>query len=105
VMQGMTVHVSLDEIFGHRAESGYGLIIQEGPNSFLGVGKGFRVSFTPRDPAAARVGLASVEEGRFENGQWIAGRRLNGDENDQGNGWRFDQREAKIERATVYQIH
>ncbi len=105
VMHGMTVHVTLDEIFGNHAEDGYGLIIEESPNTFLGVGKGFRVSFTPRDPAAPRVGIASVDEGTFQDGQWVAGRRLNGDENDQGNYWRFDPREAKIERATTYEVH
>jgi hypothetical protein len=104
VMKDMTVHVSLDDIFGHRSTSGYGLVLREGPNSFLGVGKGFRVSFTPSDASAPRVGLASVDEGTFVNGGWIAGRRLNGDEDDQGGYWRFDQREAKIQRANVYRM-
>ncbi|MHB1698909.1 MAG: GH35 family beta-galactosidase [Acidobacteriaceae bacterium] len=109
VMHGMTVHVSLDEIFKHTAESGYGLILMAKPEggmggsaSFIGAGKGFRVSFTPRDPAAQRIGIASIEEGDYQKGQWVAGRRLNGDENDQGRSWRFDQHEAKIERATLY---
>ena len=102
VMHGMTVQVSLDEIFGHHSESGYGLILQEGPDTFLGAGKGFRVSFTPRDPSAAHVGVASIEEGTYQNGVWIAGRRLNGDESAQGSDWRFDEGRAKIERATLY---
>jgi beta-galactosidase GanA len=102
VMDGMTVHVRLDEIFGHQAESGYGLILEEQPNTFLGAGKGFRLSFTPRRGDKPRIGLASVVEGHFEHGVWVAGRRLNGDENDQGNGWRFDQRQIHIERATLY---
>jgi Domain of unknown function (DUF5597) len=42
------------------------------------------------------------DEGRFEKGKWIGGRRLNGDETDQGNYWRFDQRQINIERAVVY---
>ena len=104
VMKDLTVHVSLDEIFGYHAQSGYGLVLREGPNSFLGVGKGFRVSFTPSDASAPRVGLAAVDEGTFVNGDWVAGRRLNGDESDQGLYWRFDQREAKIERAKVYHM-
>jgi beta-galactosidase GanA len=102
VMDGMTVHVRLDEIFGYRAESGYGLIIEKSPNSFVGVGKGFRVSFTPRDSGGSNIGLASVVEGHFVNGAWVAGRHLNGDEDDQGNGWRFDQRQVHVERATLY---
>jgi hypothetical protein len=102
VMHGITVHVSLDEIFGHRSDSGYGLILEEGPGRFLGAGKGFRVSFTPVDPAAPQVGLAAVVEGRFEKDVWIPGRHLNGDEDDQGGYWRFDRRESHIERATTY---
>jgi beta-galactosidase GanA len=102
VMQGMTVHVTLDEIFGSHADNGYGLILEEKPDTFLGAGKGFRVSFTPRDPNAPQVGLASIDEGRFESGSWVPGRRLNGDEDDQGNMWRFDPRQMHIERAVLY---
>jgi hypothetical protein len=104
VMKDIAVHVSLDEIFGYHAQSGYGLIIREGPDSFLGVGKGFRVSFTPSDASAPQLGLASVDEGTFVDGDWVAGRRLSGDENDQGAYWRFDQREAKIARAKIYHM-
>jgi beta-galactosidase GanA len=99
---GYTLHVSLDEIFGLHAEKGFGLVVATGPDEFVGVGKGFRVLFTRRD--ASHAGLASVDEGRFEDGKWIAGRRLNGDENDQGGYWRFDQRQLKTEKAKVYQF-
>jgi beta-galactosidase GanA len=102
VMHGVTVHVTLDEIFGQHAMSGFGLIMEESPNHYLGAGKGFRVSFTPRDDKAPQLGIASIDEGRFENGSWVPGRRLNGDESDQGNGWRFDSRELRIERAVLY---
>ena len=102
VMRGMTVHVSLDEVFGNHAESGYGLILEESPNHFLGAGKGFRVSFTPRDSKGPRIGIESIDEGRFENGAWVAGRRLNGDENDQGVYWRFDPRQLHLERTVLY---
>jgi beta-galactosidase GanA len=104
VMQGYEVEVTLDEIFGSHAENGYGLILSTGPDAFLGVGKGFRVKFTPRDSAAKRVGIGAIDEGRFENGQWIAGRRLNGDENDQGEYWRFNPRELRVEKVTLYRF-
>jgi beta-galactosidase GanA len=51
---------------------------------------------------AARIGIATVDEGHYQDGKWIAGRRLNGDETDQGNYWRFDQRAIHIEKATFY---
>jgi len=103
-MNGYTVHVSLDGIFGFNAEKGFGLIMATGHNEFVGVGKGFRVLFTPRSTTAAHVGLASVEEGTYKNGAWIPGRRLNGDENDQGSYWRFDPRQVKIEKAVLYRF-
>ena len=64
-----------------------------GPDEFLGAGKGFRVSFTPR--IGAQVGIAAVDEGKFVDGKWIPGRRLNGDEDDQGQYWRFDSAPGK----------
>jgi hypothetical protein len=105
IMHGVTVHVSLDELFSYHADSGYGLLLQDGPDSFIGAGKGFRISFTPRESDAGMLGIASIEEGVYDNGNWIAGRRLNGDEADQGNNWRFDLYSVKIERARVYSIH
>jgi beta-galactosidase GanA len=102
VVNGMIWHVSLDELFGHTADAGYGLVMEESPGHFLGAGKGFRVQFEPKDASAARVGIATIDEGRFEGGRWVAGRRLNGDETDQGNAWRFEQRGLHTERATIY---
>jgi beta-galactosidase GanA len=101
-MSGYTLHVTLDEIFGHTAEAGFGLILETGPDQFLGVGKGFRVSFTPQ--SGKRAGIAAVDEGTFEDGKWIQGRRLNGDENDQGNGWRFASSSIKTEKVTLYRF-
>jgi beta-galactosidase GanA len=103
--EGYLAHVSLDDIFGFRAEKGFGLILETGPGQFLGEGEGFRVSFSPALGSRAmgkQVGIASVDEGRFEDGQWMPGRRLNGDENDQGGYWRFDQFKVHIEKAVVY---
>jgi beta-galactosidase GanA len=103
-MSGYTVHVILDEIFGGHAESGFGLIMANGPDEFLGAGKGFRVSFTPRSNMGPQVGIATVDEGSFEDGKWVPGRRLNGDENDQGKGWRFDSRQVRTEKVTLYRV-
>jgi beta-galactosidase GanA len=101
-LNGYTLHVTVDQIFGHSAESGFGLILQLGPDEFLGAGKGFRVAITA--PTGKRVGIASVNEGTFQNGKWIPGRRLNGDENDQGQGWRFSSRDLSIEKVKLYRF-
>ena len=96
------VEISLDEIFGHHAEQGAGLIIATGPDEFIGVGAGFRVSFRPTTPGPANAGIGTVEEGVYRDGKWIPGRRLNGDETDQGHKWRLSSFEPSISRCVVY---
>jgi beta-galactosidase GanA len=96
------LQISLDEIFGSHADSGYGLIVAVGPNEFAGAGSGFRVSFRPVTQGPPLVGVGSVDEGAYRDGKWIAGRRLNGDENDQGQYWRFAPQSLNIERCMVY---
>ena len=96
------VEISLDSVFGRTASLGYGLVIQTGPNEFMGAGSGFRVAFRPLTPGPKYGGIGTVEEGVFRDGQWIPGRRLNGDETDQGSGWRFSSFGAAIETCSVY---
>jgi beta-galactosidase GanA len=101
-MNGYTLHVALDNSFGGPAKSGFGLIMATGKDKFLGAGEGFRVTFTPRPESGAQVGIAAVVEGKFEDGNWVPGRRLNGDEDDQGAHWRFYPRAEAIEKVTLY---
>ena len=101
-MGGYTLHVSLDEIFGSHAQDGFGLIFPSGPDEFTGAGKGFRVTLTPRN--GRHVGIAAVDEGSFIDGKWVPGRRLNGDENDQGKTWRFDSKRVRTEKVLLYRF-
>ncbi len=101
-MQGYTLHVELDGVFEEHSEKGFGLVMADGPDAFLGAGKGFKVTFIPRDTGLAHAGLAAVDEGAFVDGKWMAGRRLNGDETDGGKSWRFDPRALHTEKITVY---
>jgi Domain of unknown function (DUF5597) len=57
---------------------------------------------TSRTPGK-HVGLAAVEEGKYIDDQWKPGRRLNGDETDQGGAWRFDSRAIHTEKAIVFE--
>jgi beta-galactosidase GanA len=103
-MNGYTLHVTLDEVFGSQASNGFGLIMADGKDAFLGAGKGFKVTFKPRPETASHVGVAAVDEGTFEDGKWVPGRRLNGDENAQGVSWRFDPRQERIEKVALYRF-
>ncbi len=66
---------------------GYGLVIATGQDEFLVAGSGVSIHFAARTPGPRHTGILSVDEGRFQNGQWIAGRRMNGDED--AGGWRL----------------
>ena len=72
------------------------------------------VTFEPSD-GKKMAGLANVQEGDFVNGEWIAGRWLNGDEiqlrydlleaqkiNQSGQGLRFRNLQPKIQKVRLY---
>ena len=55
-----------------------GLVICTGEGEYIITGYGFDLEFINKEKA--ELDFLSVEEGRFKDGNWIAGRRLNGDE-------------------------
>jgi hypothetical protein len=62
------------------AERGCALVIQLGADEFLVLGSDVEITFATEPRSDRTIGLASVEEGAFKDGQWIRGRVLNGDE-------------------------
>ena len=99
---GYELEISLDSIFGRTVETGYGLIIVAGPDVFVGAGSGFMVKFKPVSPGPPLFGVAAIDEGTYRDGDWVAGRRLNGDEDDQGLHWRFPSWTVGIQHCTLY---
>jgi hypothetical protein len=83
-------------------ESGFGLVMADGKDGFLGVGKGVRITFVPR--GSFHAGIAAVDEGEFQGSKWVPGRRLNGDEDEQGVAWRFDATQIKTEKVSLYRF-
>lgn len=57
-----------------------GLIIELSENDFLLAGAGFSVQFVPKPKRPVHFEFLSIEEGSFQDGEWVRGRRLNGDE-------------------------
>jgi beta-galactosidase GanA len=87
--------------FGSRkVDNAYGLFIAIGPSEYVVAGHGIIVRFEPNTPGPALAGLATVEEGTFSDGRWVPGRRLAGDDTDQGVNLRFLQ--PQIQRVTLY---
>ena len=60
------------------------------------------VTFEPDTPGDPIAGLLSVDEGKYMNGQWIAGRRLNGDQTHQGRHVRLNTGKFDIQRVKLY---
>jgi hypothetical protein len=62
------------------------------------------VTFEAAGPGDPLVGLLSVEEGKFVNGQWVAGRRLNGDQTHQGSPPAFGAGKFGMQRIKLYRF-
>ena len=82
------------------------MFIQTGPNEFLVVGSGdARITFSTDKPGLPIVGIVSTDEEYFENGTWVPRRRLNGDENSQGQALRLysgDLAQGRIYKVRLY---
>lgn len=99
------------------AERGYGLILGLGADEFLVAGADLQVTFATNPASDETVGLATVEEGVYENGSWIRGRNLNGDEimlsydlptmaatRQTGTGLRFIGAQPTLQRVKLYRF-
>ena len=57
-----------------------GAILEVSEDEFYVFGTNFRAEFLPKNDEMVYVETVRIEEGRFENGEWVRGRILNGDE-------------------------
>jgi hypothetical protein len=82
-----------------------GLIIQQDTEKFLVAGRALDIFFVPKHDAF-RIAVDAVDEGTFENGQWIPLRRLNGDEVHastwSGTGIKLPANKVSIQQITLY---
>jgi Domain of unknown function (DUF5597)/Beta-galactosidase len=62
----------------------FAIVVNTAPDEFLFIGGNGVPAFSVDSPGPAHVAVASKNEGRYEDGKWVAGRRLNGDEVGQG---------------------
>jgi hypothetical protein len=85
------------------------MFLQMGPNEFIVVGSGdAQITFTSDKPGPPMVGIESIDEQFLNNGQWVMGRRLNGDEDSQGQSLRLnatDLSQGKMYRVRLYRYH
>jgi Domain of unknown function (DUF5597) len=82
------------------------MFIQTGTNEFLVVGSGdAQIIFSTDKPGPPIVGVESIDEEFFVNGAWVPKRRLNGDENSQGQALRLhatDLAQGRIYKVRFY---
>jgi beta-galactosidase GanA len=85
------------------------IVISVAPDEFYVAGTGVVITFEPTT-IGKRAGFLSVDEGRFENvdltdaqeQKWIAGRRMNGDQDHQGRHVRIPVNEYSIQHVKMY---
>jgi hypothetical protein len=83
-------------------ESG-GVIIQTGDDEFIIAGTGIVVTFSIASGTNKSVGILRADEGRYVNGVWKPGRRMNGDQDHQGRHIRIAGKEWGIQQVKVYE--
>jgi hypothetical protein len=82
------------------------LFLQTAPNEFIVAGSGnATVTFSATTPGLPIVGIESVDEEFFDAGQWVVGRRMNGDETSAGQVLKLnaeDSAQGRIYRVRLY---
>jgi len=80
-----------------------GLIIQLGQDDFLVAGTGMLITFGVGGGGKMLAGIDSIWEGEFVNGNWVPGRNLNGDDDNQGRSLRLPVNKFTMRRVRLYQ--
>ena len=105
----MTVSFELLDRYAVQPEEtdprGGGIIIQLGKDDFIIAGSGLIVTFRSLNTDRPFAGILSIDEGRYDNGVWTPGRRLNGDQSHQGRHVRLPYRNFGIQHVILYQYH
>ena len=79
-----------------------GLVIHTAGEDFWFAGSGITITFKGADGGAPLVGIDVAEEGKFVDGKWVAGRRLNGDQTHQGRHIRLPPGQFQIQKVRLY---
>jgi beta-galactosidase GanA len=79
-----------------------GLVVMTAPDDFTIAGSGVVVTFRSATGDGMTAGIDRVEEGAFLGAKWVAGRRMNGDEDHQGRHVFFPGGEYGIQKVRLY---
>jgi hypothetical protein len=78
-----------------------GLFISTGPDDYIVLGRNLMVYFAATNENES-VGIGTDEEGVYEKGRWVPGRRLNGDEVPEWRALRFRPDNYTIQHVKLY---
>jgi hypothetical protein len=79
-----------------------GMIVMTAKDEFYIAGSGVVVTFRSSSDDETMAGIASMDEGTFVNGMWVAGRRMNGDQDHQGRHLHLPGGEYGIQKVRLY---
>jgi len=79
-----------------------GMVIMTGKDEYYVAGSGVVVTFQSSSGNGAIAGIASIDEGVFVTGKWVAGRRMNGDQDHQGRHLHLPGGEYGIQKVKLY---
>jgi hypothetical protein len=83
-------------------QAGYGLVIAAGPDEFYILGRGLSLTFNRPPSEPNDWVMYDLEEGTFRDGNWVPGRRLNGDEGPSLRRLALPGNELVIRRVKLY---
>jgi len=79
-----------------------GMIIMVSPDEFFVAGKGLVVTFETNTKDGTQAGIGSLDEGKFVDGEWVPGLRMNGDQSHQGRHLDLPGSAFSIQKAKLY---
>ena len=71
-------------------------------DEFYIAGSGVVVTFQSSADDGTIAGIANMDEGAFVKGKWVAGRRMNGDQDHQGRHMHLPGGEYGIQKVKLY---
>ena len=79
-----------------------GMVIMVSPNEYYIAGRGMIITFKSGTDDGSIVGIGSIDEGKFVNGKWVPGLRLNGDQSHQGRHMDLPGDTYSIQKVILY---
>jgi hypothetical protein len=80
------------------------MIIKLSPDEYIIAGTGVVVTFQTRSNDGTIAGIGSLDEGRFVDGKWIPGLRMNGDQSHQGRHMNLPGNTFSIQKVRLYKF-